>query len=116
MRADRERLQDVLEAIDAICRHTQDGREAFDQDELIRVWCLHHIEIIGEAISGVSATTREMAPHVPWRQIVGMRNAIIHGYFSINWSRVWAVIQSDIEPLRSAVISLIDHLSQDAGP
>jgi uncharacterized protein with HEPN domain len=48
VRLDRERLQDILEAIEAIERYTSAGREEFDRNELVRVWCLHHIEIIGE--------------------------------------------------------------------
>ncbi len=41
---------------------------------------------------------------------VGMRNAIIHGYFSVNWNRVWTVIENDIEPLRAAVVNLLDRI------
>jgi uncharacterized protein with HEPN domain len=49
MRDDRLRLADTLEAIDQIEKYSQRGRIAFDDSELIRVWILHHLEIVGEA-------------------------------------------------------------------
>ena len=54
MRKDMDRLHDMMEAIDAIERYTQNGREAFDNDELVRVWCLRHLEVIGEASARLS--------------------------------------------------------------
>ncbi len=51
MRRDVERLRDILDAISAIERHTFAGRAGFDGDELVRVWCLKHVEIVGEALS-----------------------------------------------------------------
>lgn len=47
MRDDRDRCRDVLDAIAAIQRHTRGGKAEFDRDELIRVWCLRHIEVAG---------------------------------------------------------------------
>lgn len=55
MRLDRDLVLDILEAIENIERYSQGGREAFDRDELIRVWFLRHLEIIGEAASRLSA-------------------------------------------------------------
>ncbi len=49
MRDDRERLHDILKAIDQILRKTTAGREAFDADQMLQVWVVHHLQIIGEA-------------------------------------------------------------------
>ena len=51
MRDDKERILDMLEAIENIERHAEKGREAFERDELIQTWFVHHLEIIGEAAS-----------------------------------------------------------------
>lgn len=50
MRDDRERLLDIVEAIERIEKYTVRGRTAFDEDELIQTWVLHHLQIIGEAV------------------------------------------------------------------
>lgn len=87
MRGDRERLEDVLEAIERIERHTAAGRSAFDADELIQNWVVHHLEIIGEACTRVSADLRERNPEIPWRGYIGMRNILAHQYFGIDLDR-----------------------------
>lgn len=54
MRREVERLQDILEAIEAIERYANQGRPAFDEQELIQVWVVHHLQIIGEAANSLS--------------------------------------------------------------
>jgi len=55
MRRDAERLQDILEAIAAIERYACQGRQLFDEQELIQVWVVYHLQIIGEAANALSA-------------------------------------------------------------
>jgi uncharacterized protein with HEPN domain len=106
MRPDADRLLDILEAIAAIQEHAQ-SRERFDQDKMLRVWCLHHIVVIGEAAARVSDATRARYPQVPWRGVVGMRNAVVHGYFQVDWDEVWNVVERDLEPLREAIAAIV---------
>lgn len=112
MRLDRDLVLDILEAIENIERYSQGGREAFDRDELIRVWFLRHLEIIGEAASRLSAQTRASAGSVPWRNIVGMRNILIHHYFAVDWNEVWNVIHREIPPLKNAMEKLLASLQK----
>lgn len=65
MRDDRERLRDMLEAIERIERHTAKGREGFERYELIQTWVVHHIQIIGEAARKLSEETRSRYEQVP---------------------------------------------------
>jgi uncharacterized protein with HEPN domain len=76
MRDDREHILDMLEAVDRIGRHAEKGREAFEKDELIQTWVVHHLEIIGEAASKLSKEFRDTYREVPWPQIVAMRNVM----------------------------------------
>ena len=112
MRSDFDRLQDVLEAMDAIQRHVAAGRAVFDLDELIRVWCLRHIEIIGEASSRVTEKMRSAHPEIPWREIVGMRNTLVHGYFDVDWDEVWNAVERDLPPLRRAVEAILSQTGE----
>lgn len=63
MRDPRERLRDILEAIERIERHTAGGREAFEKDELIQNSFVHHLQIIGEAARPIPEDVRKLAPH-----------------------------------------------------
>jgi uncharacterized protein with HEPN domain len=110
MRLDEERLEDILEAIDNIKRHLPETWEAFDRNELVRVWCLRHIEIIGEAAAKLSQEARDQAPDVPWKPIIGMRNTLIHAYFDVNWWRVWEVVAKELQPLEAGVRRLLGKL------
>lgn len=107
MRADEDRLTDVLEALDAIRRRVGSERAAFDADELLRVWALHHLLIIGEACSRMSEPLQARYPEVPWRQIVAMRNIIVHGYFEVDWDEVWEVVVRDVATLRRFIENIL---------
>ncbi len=74
MRDPKERLQDILDAIAAIERHSDRDKTAFEQDELLQVWFLRHLQIIGEAARALPDDVRVLAPDIPWSKIVGMRN------------------------------------------
>ena len=67
MRSDRERLEDILEAIAKIERYVPRGKEEFERDELFQVWVVRHPQIIGEAASRVSTKAQIAYPDVPWR-------------------------------------------------
>jgi len=75
---------------------------------MLRVWCLHHIVVIGEAAARVSEATRALHPQVPWRGVVGMRNAVVHGYFQVDWEEVWNVVERELEPLRKAIAEIVE--------
>ena len=84
MRDDRERLFDILEAIERIEKYTSRGRSVFDEDELIQTWVLHHLQIIGEAVRALSPDTTSRSDEIEWSKIIGMRNILVHNYFSID--------------------------------
>ena len=110
MRLDEDRLLDILEAIEAVERYTVDGKEEFDRNELVRVWCLRHIEIVGEAAARISPEAQAKAADIPWKQIIGMRNALVHAYFDVDWSEVWNVVAKDLQPLKQGVKRLLAAL------
>ena len=107
MRDDDERLRDILEAIDRIDRYASRGRQAFDADELIQTWVLHHLQIVGEAVRAISTTTKESSDEVPWSKIIGMRNILVHNYFAIDKDLVWTVIENDLPALKNQISELL---------
>jgi uncharacterized protein with HEPN domain len=111
LRSDRERLLDILESVERIEAQTVRGRDAFADDELAQTAVIRWVEIIGEAARGVSEELRQAHPEVPWRQMVAMRNVLIHGYFDIDVDLVWSVAQSDLPKLGLQVRAILDELS-----
>ena len=107
MMSDRERLLDIQEAIERIEKHSAVGREGFDEDELIRTWIVHHLQIIGEAARGLSSEIRSRHSEVPWPQIIAMRNILVHQYFEIDRDLVWGVVERELPALKAAVSRMI---------
>ncbi|HOI12690.1 MAG TPA: DUF86 domain-containing protein [Methanoculleus sp.] len=107
MRDDRERLLDVIEAIEWIERVAAQGREYFYNDEMAQVWVIHHLQIIGEAVRGIFSEFRAENPDIPWSDIIGMRNVLIHHYFGIDRNAVWNVVERDLLDLKSQVLSRV---------
>ena len=107
MRSDEERLQDILEAITRIQRYAVQGRLAFDQDELIQTWIVHHLQVIGEATRAISDAFRDTHGEIPWHEIVGMRNILVHHYFGVDKNVVWSVVENDLPPIEAAVRKIL---------
>ncbi len=103
MRDDRQRLLDILDAIERIHRYTAGRRAAFESDELVQAWVLRHLQLIGEAARRLSEEFRTRYPDIPWAPIVALRNYLVHDYFTVNLDMVWAVVAHDLSVLRSQV-------------
>jgi uncharacterized protein with HEPN domain len=106
VRDDRERLQDVLEAIERIEKYAAKGRPALD-DELIQTWIIHHLMSIGEACRALSPAFRTANSDDIWNQAAGLRNVIVHEYFGIDHDIVWGVVERDLPDLRRRVVQLL---------
>ena len=115
MRADRDRLADIIHAIDLIEPYVRRGRSSFEHDELLQVWMIHHLVILGEAAARLSPALREGYPEVPWTGMIGMRNVLVHGYFAIDLDEVWGIVQRQLPTLRGQIESIRRELGQ-AGP
>lgn len=110
MRGDRERLRDMLEAIERIERHTAKGREEFERDELIQTWVVHHIQIIGEAARKLTEEVRSEYEQVPWPALIALRNILVHDYFSIDIDEVWFTVEKDLPALKSVISSILEDM------
>jgi uncharacterized protein with HEPN domain len=117
MRDPKERLRDILEAIEHIERYALQGRGAFERDELIQNWIVRHLQIIGEAARATPQEIRAMAPDVPWSQVIGMRHILVHDYFRIDTEIVWNVVENDLQGLKRSLQRLLEesdiHLRMD---
>lgn len=110
MRSDRERLFDILDAVERIEAQAARGYAAFAGDELAQTAVIRWVEIIGEATRGLTEELRQAHPEVPWRQMVAMRNVLIHGYFDIDVDLVWSVAQNDLPKLGAQVRAIVEAM------
>ena len=83
MRSESERLLDILEAIERIEKYAEEGKDTFESDELIQTWVVYHLTVIGEACRALSDDFQAAYANVPWADIVGMRNILVHHYFGL---------------------------------
>jgi len=104
----------VLEAIDRIEEYEISDREILEREQLIQVWVLYHLQIIGEAVNALAPEFRHSFPDVPWSEIIGMRNILVHHYFGIDLDLVWGMVKRDLPLLREQVRGILDHLEGEA--
>jgi len=107
MRDDRERVLDIIEAIERIGKVSDRGRVFFYQDEMAQVWVIHHLQITGEAVRGITPEFKTAHPEIPWSDIIGMRNVLIHHYFGIDRDAVWKVVEHDLPVLKAQFSGLV---------
>jgi uncharacterized protein with HEPN domain len=75
------------------------------QDAVVR-----NLEIVGEAAKRVTPDLREPAPGVPWREMAGMRDKLVHDYFGVDLDLVWDVVPSELPAARTRIIVLLEDL------
>ncbi|MBI4665158.1 MAG: DUF86 domain-containing protein [Nitrospinae bacterium] len=101
MRDDHQRLLDIPEAMGKIEKYSGGGKTSFENNELIQTWVIYHLQIMGEAASNISDTTKAKYPSIQWRNITGMRNILEHGYFGLDSDVVWSVVENDLALLKA---------------
>jgi uncharacterized protein with HEPN domain len=89
-------LDHAIEAVEMARGRT---RADLDTDRMLNLSLVRLVEVVGEAASRVPEEFRARHPNVPWRQTIGMRNRLIHGYDAVNFDILWAIIKKDFPSL-----------------
>ena len=100
-------LGHIRDALADIAAYTAAGRDAFLHSKMMRDAVVRNIEIIGEAAKRLPQDVRDRAPEIPWKNVAGMRDVIVHDYFAIDDEIVWGVVERDLPKLRAAVDRLL---------
>lgn len=104
-------LEDILTAIDDIVVFTAAlDFEDFKQDRKTIYAVTRALEIMGEATKNIPDDVRQAYPQIPWRQIAGMRDKLIHSYFSVNAVTLWKTAHQDAPQLRKVIAQIKDDL------
>ena len=106
---DRIRLQHMLDAAQEALSFTRGlTRQDLNTNRMLVLSLVKEIEIIGEAANQISEATREQLPKIPWADIIGMRNRLVHAYFDINLDILWQTVQEDLPSLISALKAVLE--------
>ena len=111
---DRVRLHHMLDAAcEALGFAAGRHRRDLDTDRMLVLALVKSIEIIGEAGARVSIEGRDATPEVPWPEIVGMRNRLVHAYFDVDLDVVWKTVRHDLPPLVEALQAALEERKPD---
>jgi uncharacterized protein with HEPN domain len=101
-------LQHILDAINRVDEYLKDVEEkTFRRDYLIQDGVIRQLEIIGEAVRNLSKELRETHSDIPWSDIAGMRDKLIHDYFGVDIEKVWLTARDDIPVLKKEVEKIL---------
>ena len=97
---DEMRMRHMLDhAREAVAALKDRPRADLDDDRLLELALLKLVEIIGEAASRVGDAKRTECPGIPWPQVIGMRNKLVHGYDVVDLAVLWDTVKDDLPPL-----------------
>jgi uncharacterized protein with HEPN domain len=116
MRSKREYidyLQDMLEASAKALQFVRDiDFQAFSKNEEKVFAVIRALEIIGEAAKNIPKSIRGRYQEIPWEDIIGMRNKVIHGYFGVDIEVIWKTVQEDLPLLQATLTRIFEDLKK----
>lgn len=106
-------LKDILDNMERAERFVK-GMDylEFENDEKTHYAVIRCIEIIGEATKNITHSIRKKYPQIPWKDIAGMRDKLIHFYFGVNLERVWDTVKYDIPKIKPLIKDVYNDLKE----
>lgn len=107
-------LEDILDAIEKIESFTTGMTyHQFSKDDKTMYAVIRAFEIIGEATKNIPARLRRKHEGIPWKEMAGMRDKMIHEYFGVDLKVVWETVQKDIPSLKPLMVQVIEQESKE---
>ena len=106
-------IQDISDAMNKAMEFVEGMEyEDFICDDKTIFAVIKAIEVIGEAVKNIPEDVKKDYPEIPWREMAGMRDKLIHGYFGVNLKRVWKTVKEEIPPLKPLFEKLLGSFKQ----
>ena len=108
---DKARLQHISDAIKEIEKYiTNSTYEDFQSNSMMQFATVKQLEIIGEAASQITEHFRKLYKEIEWREIIGLRNILVHEYFGIDVKIVWDILQEDLPKFKIQIKEILNQL------
>lgn len=107
MKGDYVYLSHILECISAIESYLPNGKRDYFGSKLIQDAVIRNLEVIGEATKRVSIELREKENQVPWREMAGLRDVLIHHYFGVDNEIVWNVVEKELPKIKKVIQNIV---------
>jgi uncharacterized protein with HEPN domain len=108
--ADRVLLAHMRDCLDRIAEYANAERKRFDASRLVQDGVIRNLQTLAESSQRLSTEIKRTEPQIPWRDLSGFRNVIVHGYLGIDLAAVWLVVEQDLPALNEAVNRMAAHL------
>lgn len=111
--ADRVLLAHMQDCLERIQEYTNAERVRFDSSRLVQDAVVRNLQTFAESSQRLSNDIKGTEPQIPWRELAGFRNVIVHGYLGVDLGAVWLVVEQDLPALTEAVNRMASHLGPD---
>jgi len=113
MKDDRDHLVDMSEALQRIKKHSPADRGAFERDELIQCWVVHHLRILCQSAEALSLAFRGAHSRVPWARFSHLGKVLDEHYFDFDREMIWKAMQHDLPPLGEQIERILKEFGAD---
>lgn len=93
----------MRDCLDRINEYTNAQRARFDSLRLVQDAVIRNLQTLAESSQRLSSEIKATEPQIPWRELAGFRNVIVHGYLGVDLGAAWLVVEQDLPPLSEAV-------------
>lgn len=101
-------LQHIVESIHLIEEYSLHlTPEKFQANYAMQDAIIRRLEIIGEAVKNIPISFKAKYPEIPWKQMAGMRDILIHEYFDVDLSLTWSVVQRELPPIKKKLLAIL---------
>jgi uncharacterized protein with HEPN domain len=101
-----------LECIRRIEEYIVGGRESFSSSTLVQDAVIRNLQTLAESTKRISQESQSLAPDIPWKQVLGFRNLVVHEYLRIDLEFIWQIVTSDLPALKQQICQLRDALRE----
>jgi uncharacterized protein with HEPN domain len=112
VKSQRAYLEHVIDCIRRIAEDSAPGRDAVFASRTLQDAILRNLQVLCESTQRIGEQHKQRHPEIDWSSIAGMRNALVHDYFEVDFETVWLIVMRDLPPLESAVRAILAVLDE----